>query len=475
MSSQTLFAGAPIFQPIEQLPSLFFTPWRPLSLEQPKTLLFNEPLACALGLNLQQLQGMAGAKELAGQGRQGVAMAYAGHQFGHFVPQLGDGRALLLGSLKSQGTFYDIHLKGSGPTPYARGGDGLCPLGPAIREFLVSEAMYALGVPTTRALSVVETGISTYRDKELPGAILTRVAKSHIRGGTFELAFHQGQLSDLQKLADFSIERSDPTVASATQPYEALYREVVSSQAKLVAQWMLIGFVHGVMNTDNMSLSGETIDYGPCAYLDAYDPNKVFSFIDQQGRYAYSNQPAIAYWNLHVLGKVMSPLFDDPEPVQEALHNYWSLFNTAWEKGMCHKLGLAFDDPKAQGLIDRLLVLMAQNQADYTATFLQLTEESREGFSQLFMKAEAAKEWFDQWSTMATADGKDNMGQYNPIYIPRNHLVERAIQQAYQGDLRGAIQLLQALRNPFVKEKGTSELSRPPSKEEQVQQTFCGT
>ena len=366
------------------LPDGFFARVVPTPVASPKLIKLNRPLAIRLGLDPDRLESPEGAEILAGKripdGAEPIAMAYAGHQFGHFVPQLGDGRAILLGEVvDADGIRRDIQLKGSGPTPFSRRGDGRAALGPVLREYIVSEAMAALGIPTTRSLAAVVTGESVLRETALPGAVLTRVASSHIRVGTFQYFAARGNTEGVRQLADHVIARHYPEAANAERPYHALLQGVIARQAELVARWLLVGFIHGVMNTDNTSISGETIDYGPCAFMDSYDPAAVFSSIDEQGRYAYANQPRIALWNLTRLAECLLPLFSDDkdkaiEQAQFILGEFAGRFTTAYQAGLRQKTGLltARDDDEA--LVQDLLDAMAKNQADFTLTFRGLNE-----------------------------------------------------------------------------------------------------
>jgi uncharacterized protein YdiU (UPF0061 family) len=405
-----------------------------------------------------------------------VAQAYAGHQFGGYVPRLGDGRALLLGELVDvDGRVRDIHLKGSGPTPFARDGDGLAVVGPMLREYIVSEAMHALGIPTTRSLAVVGTGRPVQRETILPGALLVRVASSHLRVGSFQYVAATRDIGLLRRLADHAISRHHPAAAKAERPYLALFEAVVAVQASLVAQWMLVGFVHGVMNTDNMTISGETIDYGPCAFMEAYDPGTVFSSIDFWGRYAYGNQPVIAAWNLARFAETLLPLLSDNVDEAIALAEqsfgvFHAQYDAAWAAGMRGKLGLSAD-VEAESftpLVDELLRLLKESHVDYTSFFRNLGRSAR---------GDAELAGFDGWLSRWRALGPDAelMDRANPIYIPRNHLVEEALSAATAGDLDPLDQLLTAVTSPYDERPGLERYAAPAPEGFGDYRTFCGT
>lgn len=449
-------------------------PWQGAEAPEPRILVFNDALASSLGLDADALRGapdvLAGATPP--DGAKTVAMAYAGHQFGGFVPMLGDGRALLLGELNGPGGRVDLHLKGSGRTPFARGGDGLAVVGPMLREYVVSEAMHALGIPTTRSLAVTATGRSVMRSEPEPGAVLARVAASHLRVGTFEFAARrEGQL---QLLADYAIARHYPHL---TGRYLAFYEAVVDAQARLVAQWMLTGFVHGVMNTDNTTISGQTIDYGPCAFVDAYDPYAVFSSIDHGGRYAFGNQPGVMQWNLARFGETLLPLVaadpNDAVPaVTEVLESYADRYGRYFAEGLASKLGVTQVEP---ALADDLLTLMRENGLDWTGTFRALADELR-GAAYV---PEVLAPWVERWrgylpdDVTAVADAMDRV---NPIYIPRNHLVDAALRSATAGDLGPFETLLDVVTHPFERRDDRSEYAEPASQVfTEGFQTFCGT
>jgi serine/tyrosine/threonine adenylyltransferase len=454
--------------------------WQAETFPDLRLLALNEPLAAELGLDAAWLQSPDGLRFLVGNLVPGnaapVAQAYAGHQFGGYVPRLGDGRALLLGELVgTDGGIRDIHLKGSGATPFARGGDGLAAVGPMLREYIVSEAMHALGVPTTRSLAVVGTGRPVQRETLLPGAVLARVASSHLRVGSFQYAAATANLDLLRRLADHAIARHHPEAAEADHPYLALFEAVARVQASLVARWMLIGFIHGVMNTDNMTISGETIDYGPCAFMEAYDPDTVFSSIDFWGRYAYGNQPVIAGWNLARFAESLLPLLSDnaEEAIALAENSFGAFrdeYDAAWTSGMRAKLGLAanVEAGVVASLVDDLLLLMKESQVDYTSLFRQLSRTAR---------GETGPAGFDDWISRWRALGPDaeSMDRANPIYIPRNHLVEEALTATTAGDLDPFERLLVAVTAPYHERPGFERYASPAPEDFGPYQTFCGT
>jgi len=454
--------------------------WQAETFPDLRLLAINEPLAAELGLDAAWLRSADGLRFLVGNlvpgGAAPVAQAYAGHQFGGYVPRLGDGRALLLGELTGpDGHIRDIHLKGSGATPFARGGDGLAAVGPMLREYIVSEAMHALGVPTTRSLAVVGTGRPVQRETLLPGAVLTRVASSHLRVGSFQYASATANLDLLRRLADHAIARHHPEAADADHPYLALFEAVARVQASLVARWMLIGFIHGVMNTDNMTISGETIDYGPCAFMEAYDPDTVFSSIDHWGRYAYGNQPAIAGWNLARFAEALLPLLSDnvEEGIALAENSFGAFrddYDAVWTSGMRAKLGLHgdVDAGVVTSLVDDLLPLLKESHVDYTSFFRQLSQAAR---------GHAGPAGFDDWLSRWRALGPDaeSMDRANPIYIPRNHLVEEALTAATAGDLDPLERLLVAVTNPYDERAGLERYASPAPEGFGPYQTFCGT
>lgn len=476
------------------LPERFYARLDPTPVAAPRLVRVNTALAERLGLDADALARPESVRALAGNvvpdGATPIAAAYAGHQFGHFVPQLGDGRAILLGEVVApDGARFDIQLKGSGPTPFSRGGDGRAAVGPVLREYIVSEAMAALGVPTTRALAAVTTGEAVRRETMLPGAVLTRVASSHIRVGTFQYFAARSDAEAVRLLADHAIARHYPDAATAEQPYRALLDAVVARQASLVAHWLLIGFIHGVMNTDNCSVSGETIDYGPCAFMDAYDPAKVFSSIDQHGRYAYGNQPRIAVWNLARLAETLLPLLADDEDkavevAQDVLAAFSPRFEAAYFGGLRRKIGLVTEQDGDVTLVNDLLKLMAENAADFTLTFRRLCDAAADdgAVRALFADPAAFDSWAARWrwrlgeEAAEPAAIRDAMRAVNPAYIPRNHLVEAALNAAIERDDFGPFeQLLEVLSRPFEERAGFELYAMPPKPEERVSQTFCGT
>ncbi|HYO39489.1 MAG TPA: YdiU family protein [Nocardioidaceae bacterium] len=468
--------------------------WQAEQAPDPRLLVLNEPLAVELGLDPGHLRSPDGLGLLVGtlvpEGATPVAQAYAGHQFGGFNPRLGDGRALLLGELEVDGRLRDLHLKGSGRTPFARGGDGLAAVGPMLREYVVSEAMHALGIPTTRSLAVVATGRTVRRETPLPGAVLARVASSHLRVGSFQYARVSGDLDLLRRLADHAIDRHHPRARDAEHPHRALLSAVVTAQAALVAQWMLVGFVHGVMNTDNMTISGETIDYGPCAFLDAFDPATVYSSIDSGGRYAYGNQPVVAEWNLARLAEALLPLLDADEEhaielAVETLGGFRPQYSAAWSAGMRAKLGLrAGDEPEAEGavdepvraLVEELLTLLQASHVDSTSFFRHLATAARgdaEPARGLFLDLAQFDAWTNRWR--ALGPDADAMDRVNPVYIPRNHLVEEALSAGTAGDLEPLERLLSAVTAPFDERPGLARYAEPAPKDFGDYRTFCGT
>jgi serine/tyrosine/threonine adenylyltransferase len=460
------------------LPEMAVT-WQAQTFPDPRLLAFNTPLAGELGLDPAWLQSPDGLRFLVGnhvpEDAAPVAQAYAGHQFGGYVPQLGDGRALLLGELvDADGRLRDIHLKGSGPTPFARGGDGLAAVGPMLREYIVSEAMHALGVPTTRSLAVVATGDVVQRETPLPGAVLTRVAASHLRVGSFEYASATRNLDLLRRLADHAITRHYPGAAMLDNPYLALFEAVAAVQASLVARWMLIGFVHGVMNTDNMTISGETIDYGPCAFMEAYDPDTVFSSIDHWGRYAYDNQPAIAGWNLARFAEALLPLLADTVDegvalAQKAFQVFHGEYEATWTDGMRAKLGLAADVDAATvtSLSEDLLALLKETRADYTSFFRALSNDPER------LDVAGIHDWIPRWRALNPDAAL--MNRSNPRYIPRNHLVEEALTAATAGDLIPLQQLLAAVTAPYDEQPGLERYAAAAPDDFGDYRTFCGT
>jgi uncharacterized protein YdiU (UPF0061 family) len=467
--------------------------WQAEAAPDPQLLVLNDALANELGLDAAWLRSPDGVGLLVGALVPGdatpVAQAYAGHQFGGFVPRLGDGRALLLGELvDADGHRRDLHLKGSGRTPFARGGDGLAAVGPMLREYVISEAMHALGIPTTQSLAVVASGRPVQRESTLPGAVLARVAASHLRVGSFQYAANSGDLALLRRLADYAIARHHPGAADAEHRYLALFEAVVAAQASLVARWMLVGFVHGVMNTDNVTISGETIDYGPCAFMEAYDPVTVFSSIDYAGRYAYGNQPAVAEWNLARFAETLLPLFGDEGEqdggekavalATESLGGFRVQYDAAWSAGMRGKLGLpdGVEDDIAAPLVDDLLVQLQQSRVDYTSFFRRLGQAARgdaEPARGLFIDLAAFDDWLARWRELSPDAGA--MDRVNPIYIPRNHLVEEALSAATGGDLDPLDRLLTAVAAPYDERPGLERYAEAAPQDFGDYRTFCGT
>ncbi|MDH3527508.1 MAG: YdiU family protein [Gammaproteobacteria bacterium] len=476
----------------------FYARITPAPVSNPALVIFNQALAEELGLADTCLASSDGAAILAGnrvpEGAAPLAMAYAGHQFGHFNPQLGDGRALLLGQIgRPDGTLADLHLKGSGRTLFSRGGDGRSALGPVLREYLVSEAMAKLGVPTTRALAAVSTGEQVARQELLPGAVITRIASSFVRVGTFEHFSSKSDLDAVTKLADYVIGHNYPDCRGAPQPYRAWFEAIIDRQAALIAQWMQLGFIHGVMNTDNMSIAGETIDYGPCAFMDHYTHDQVYSSIDHHGRYAYNNQPNIGLWNLTRLAESILPLLaetteDAVEAAQAALGEYAGLYQGYWLNGMRAKTGLDIRLDEDKALINDLFDVMAENQADFTLTFYYLSRlaidstDQDESLRALFNDLGQIDHWLDQWRSRLKKENSDAEGRQarmqatNPVYIPRNHQIEAAIRAAEdQDDFTVFHDLHAVLQTPYERQPNKDVYMWPPEPDEVVQQTFCGT
>ena len=478
-----------------RLPEMFHARVLPTPVAAPRLLALNARLAAQLGLDAAALAAPDVIEALAGnrilERSEPIALAYAGHQFGHFNPHMGDGRAILLGEiLTPQGERRDIQLKGSGPTPYSRRGDGRAALGPVLREYIVSEAMYALGIPTTRTLAAVATGETIYRDDILPGAVLTRVAASHMRVGTFEYFASRGERELLKILADHAIARHDPDLADAADKYEKLLERIVIRQARLVAQWLLVGFIHGVMNTDNMAISGETIDYGPCAFMEAYDPRTVFSFIDKQGRYAYANQPSIAVWNLTRLAESLMVLFEPeaeaPERANAALTAFRPHFQEAYLEGLRRKIGLQEARDEDGALASDLFERMGANEADFTLTFRRLCTAAEDpsadaGVATLFKDPSSFAGFSESWRARLASEGGDpaeraaRMRKVNPAFIARNHRVEEAIAAALKDDLTPFHTLNSVLENPFEEQPQFQDYMLPARADQRVTQTFCGT
>ena len=472
-----------------RLPKTFFTLQNPTPVKSPRLVIFNESLATTLGLNVNAIQREDGIGILAGnmvpQGATPLAQAYAGHQFGHFN-MLGDGRAVLLGEqINPQGVRVDIQLKGSGRTPYSRGGDGRAALGPMLREYIISEAMHALGIPTSRSLAVVSTGEFVIRETNLPGAILTRVAASHIRVGTFQYAATWGGDGELQALADYTIKRHFPDIEEEENRYLAMLKEVIKGQAELIAKWQLVGFIHGVMNTDNMAISGESIDFGPCAFMDTYNPETVFSSIDRNGRYAYGNQPYMAGWNLARLAESLLSLLHEKQEeaikiAEEAISDFAELYQSNWLAGMRSKLGIFNEESEDQSLMEDLLKMMQEYRADYTNTFRALTFKRYDDLA-LFGYPEF-NQWHERWQARlgrqqeSEADSHQLMLKSNPAVIPRNHRVEEALDAAVEkGDYSVMNRLLEVLSRPFAHSPEQNEYCALPAPSSLPYRTFCGT
>ena len=471
-----------------------YVPWQAAPAPAARLLSLNDHLATELGVDPDALRTPAGVAALVGNvapaGASPVAQAYSGHQFGGYSPRLGDGRALLLGEvLDVRGRRRDLHLKGSGRTPFARGGDGRAAVGPMLREYVIGEAMHALGIPTTRALAVIATGDQVMRESPLPGAVLVRVAASHIRVGTFQYASAHGDQELVRRLADHAIARHHPDALDADNSYLALFEAVVDAQASLIARWMHVGFVHGVMNTDNMTISGETIDYGPCAFMDAFDPATVFSSIDHGGRYAYGNQPVIAQWNLARLAETLLPLLDTERETalaaaSDVLRSFPERYDAYWLRGMHAKLGLAGGTGEDDALIDDLLALLQAQNVDFTSCFRALSSmvlADAAPARSLFAQTDAFDAWSQRWQVQLSSQAADRqtitdaMNQVNPVYVPRNHLVEEALTAATVGDLEPFDRLVDALARPFEERPGLERYGDPAPSSFGDYLTFCGT
>ena len=472
------------------LPEEFYQQIDPTPVKNPSLLIFNEELANSLNIELKEddkLNFFSGNK--IPKDSIPVALNYSGHQFGNFVHQLGDGRAVLLGEVRNKNESYDIQLKGSGQTKFSRQGDGRSALGPVLREYILSEAMYHLGIPTTRSLAAVATGEHVVRDSFEPGGILTRVAKSHLRVGTFEYFASRQQWEDLKLLADFAIQRHFPKIRETDNHYLELLKEVASNQSILIANWMSVGFIHGVMNTDNFTISGETIDYGPCAFLDEYHPGKVFSSIDQNGRYAYGNQPSISSWNLASLAGCLIAFIDKDsdkanELATEVLENYSIDTNQRILDLMCKKIGLDGSKKNNQEILRNLLKLMMDNESDFTITFRSLSDillNNSDNFLAQFHQKDEVSGWINNWKSALNLENKNvgeiisNLNNTNPMYIPRNHQVQKAIEESYLGNFKVLEEMLDVLKNPFQENVSLSHYSEAPSEQQRVTQTFCGT
>lgn len=481
-----------------RLPETFYADVAPSPVSAPKLLRVNRALAQELGIDPEALTEPDGIERLAGNqpfaGAEPLAMAYAGHQFGNLVPTLGDGRAVLMGDRVDQsGVRRDIQLKGAGQTPFSRAGDGRAALGPVLREYIVSEGMAALGIPTTRALAMVTMGESVFRSGREPGGVLTRVANSHIRVGTFEYAAQRGDNDGVKALADYVIERHYPELAESEAPYRDLLAAVASRTGDLIARWLLVGFIHGVMNTDNVSIAGETLDYGPCAFMDTYYPARVYSSIDTGGRYAYNQQPKIGMWNLSRFGECLLPLLDDDpdtavEQAKVALGDYESAFEATYHAGLVAKIGLENSHEGDVELASELLQTMAEQQADFTLTFRRLADAARveptgnEAVRELFADATAFDDWAARWRERLSSETRDfearrqAMRSVNPAFIPRNHRIQQVIDAVSEsGDQRALDELLTVLSQPFDDHPDLAEYAQPPAPEEVVQRTFCGT
>ena len=470
----------------------FYVPWKAAQVARPRMIKFNHQLAEELGLDADALDSDAGARIFAGnetpEGAVPLAQPYAGHQFGGFVPQLGDGRALLIGEVIDRyGRRRDIQLKGSGPTPFSRAGDGRAALGPVLREYVIGEAMHALGIPTTRALAAVVTGEPVYRERALPGAVLTRVAASHVRVGTFQFFAVRGEQAKVRQLADYVIDRHYPELKGQANPYLSLLERVCDKQAALVAGWMHVGFIHGVMNTDNMTISGETIDYGPCAFMDHYDPATVFSSIDTQGRYAYANQPRIAQWNLARLAETLLPLIDEDTNraiarATEVVNAFSGRYESYWVKGMRAKLGLFTEEEADLNLATEFLTAMEGNGVDYTLAFRYLADAAlseHERIRSLFADRSAYDQWSGHWQARLAREAVEPlerskaMRRANPAFIPRNHRVEEALSAAVEEDDYAPFEtLLKILARPFDDQPEFAAYAEPPPEGQGHYRTF---
>jgi len=476
-----------------RLPDAFFALIEPTPVSAPVMIRLNQDLATELGMDVARLDSPEGLAILSGNqladGSEPLAMVYSGHQFGGFSPQLGDGRAILLGEVvRHDGVRHDVQLKGSGQTPFSRRGDGRSALGPVLREYIVSEAMAALGVPTTRALAAVASGDNVLREGLMPGGVFTRVAKSHIRIGTFQWFAARQDFDNVKVLADYVIQRHYPDAEHNENPYVALLDGVIERQAKLIAHWMQFGFIHGVMNTDNMSVSGETIDYGPCAFMDTYHPLKTFSSIDHQGRYAFNNQPLIGHWNLTRFAETLLPLFDnDPKQsvtiAERALGAFAEIHQTELRRRFTEKIGLEAGDTVDWSIVESLLVAMADGRADFTLVFRHLSDALESGNDNavisLFDQPAAIVEWLAVWrARLHDCDRSQAIGlmrRMNPVFIPRNHRIEEAIRFGFTGDYAPFHRLNELLQHPFTEQAEFAEFEAAPLPDEVVHATFCGT
>jgi len=478
------------------LPAQFYSRTDPVAVKNPKLIKINLSLANDLGVDGDFLASNHGVDILAGNkiadGSTPIAMAYGGHQFGNWAGRLGDGRAILLGEvINKNGARFDVQLKGSGPTPYSRGGDGRAWIGPVLREYVLSEAMAALGIPTTRALAAVTTGEKVVREEILPGAILTRVSKGHIRVGTFEYFASNNDFASIKLLADYVIARNFPDAVKSANPYLFMLENIITDQAKLIAQWMGVGFIHGVMNTDNMSVFGETIDYGPCAFMDGYAPDTVYSFIDQNGRYAYANQPSIASWNLTSLASTLLSLIDENdedvaiEKAQNAINSFSDIFRNEWSAVLCKKIGIKTQNPDDSDLAREFLDIMAASKADFTLSFRylanELTDSPDEKIFGIIGKSKKLSNWLDKWKNRLSQEKSTRaeiismMNQTNPAFIPRNHRVEYMIKQAVGGNYFEFEKMLEILSHPYDEQPENAAYRMAPNDDEIVRNTFCGT
>lgn len=474
-------------QTYTNLPEEFYSRQKPVAVKAPELVILNEDLAEEVGLDKEVLMSDAGVNVLGGnvfaEDVETISQAYAGHQFGGFT-MLGDGRAILLGEYElPDGRTVDIQLKGAGRTVYSRGGDGRAALGPMLREYIISEALHALNIPTTRSLAVVKTGEKIQRELPLDGAIVTRIAASHIRVGTFQYAQVYGDFDDLKQLADYTIERHYPEIMEAANPYALFLQKVIQNQAATIAKWQLVGFIHGVMNTDNMTISGETIDYGPCAFMDRFDPHTVFSSIDRDGRYAFKNQPPIGIWNLTRFAEALLPLLDEDEAeaikiAEGELNQFGQYYYDVWMKGMRQKLGLQTEQESDKALVENLLRFMHERKLDYTNTFIALTFED---FSNQAFTSDAFEGWYRKWQDRLavedlSADERRNlMKKYNPAVIPRNYYVEEALANAETGDMDKFHRLMEVLKEPYAHTAAQAAYADLPPDADAPYQTFCGT
>ncbi len=477
------------------LPDDFYQHINPVPVKSPKLIIFNKNLGKNIGIDTNQSEECCAqlfSGNIIPDGASPIALTYSGHQFGHFVPQLGDGRAVLLGEVTTtENNRHDIQLKGSGRTKYSRQGDGRSPVGPVIREYILSEAMHALNISSTRSLAVVTTGEEVFREIPLPGAVLTRVARSHIRIGTFEYFAARQQTDNLKKLADYAIDRHFPEIKPSADPYPEFLRVVAENQAKLIAQWIGVGFIHGVMNTDNTLISGETIDYGPCAFLEHYDPSMVFSSIDNHGRYAFGNQPKIIQWNIACLAGCLMPLIEKNQEeakkkISKVIEDFPTLINSKISEIMCQKIGLSSKQKDADKLLKKLLKIMKNNRSDFTLTFRSLSDllingDDADFYKQFNSKIEVS-EWLTEWLSTIEIQKKSkhdifiSMQKINPLYIPRNHLVERAIKAAVENNNYSVMKnLCSILSQPFKEQKVDADYQNPAHPSEIVYKTFCGT